>query len=81
MKPIQTVKVNTILARLIATRQQKKVSIATIAKKLDITERNYRQMESGLKSISLDQFLHLTAILEVSLINLTKVDRTSDSFA
>ena len=73
MKPIQPVTVATALKNMRDLRTKKQLSIQDIANKLCVSPGRYRQMEAGHATISLDQFFHIAAILEVKVETLVQI--------
>ncbi|HEK20063.1 MAG: hypothetical protein C0191_00070 [Mucilaginibacter sp.] len=74
MKPIPTVSVRTVLKNLHALRIEKRFTSQYVADKLNVPLKSYRKMETGLSTISLDQFFHLSAIMEVPASKLLATD-------
>ena len=70
MKPTQSLNASTVLKNIRTLRKEKKLSSQDVAQKLCISSQAYRSLESGLRTMTLDQFLHLAQILGVAIKDL-----------
>lgn len=70
MEPIHHITIKTALDNLRHFRIQSGLSQKEVANKLCVSPRTFRDMENGMRTITLDQFFHLAAIYEVTVASL-----------